>query len=182
MTSSMSQQIINCWTTSLKGGGIVANCMLYILVMLTRTFLCTIVNKFITFSCWSIALGFCHYCMLMSALFLVVTWELSSPWLYAEFTHFLKVTGIKHIHSAPYHPSSNALAKRFEQTLKCSPKANEGDSKSLQHCLVEFLFNYCSTTHAITNVFPSELFWNDNFILSLTFWSHTPGDLWSPNR
>ena len=76
----------------------------------------------------------------------------------AEFTHFLKANRIKHIRSAPYHPSSNGLAERFVRTFKRSLKASEGDSKSLQHRLVEFLFNYRSTAHATTNVSPSELF------------------------
>ena len=76
----------------------------------------------------------------------------------AEFTQFLKANGIKHIRSAPYHPSSNGLAERFVRTLKRSLKASERDSKSLQHRLVEFLLNYRSTPHATTNVSPSELF------------------------
>ena len=34
-----------------------------------------------------------------------------------EFAHFMKTNGIKHIHSAPYHPSSNGLAECFIQTF-----------------------------------------------------------------
>ena len=30
-----------------------------------------------------------------------------------EFEHFLKMNGVKHIKSAPYHPSANGLAERF---------------------------------------------------------------------
>ena len=30
-----------------------------------------------------------------------------------KFTQFMKLNGIKHICSAPYHPASNGLAERF---------------------------------------------------------------------
>ena len=35
-----------------------------------------------------------------------------------DFAYFMKANGIKHIRSAPYHPSSNGLAERFVQTFK----------------------------------------------------------------
>ncbi len=35
-----------------------------------------------------------------------------------EFAEFLKQNGVKHITSAPYHPSTNGLAERFVQSLK----------------------------------------------------------------
>ena len=35
-----------------------------------------------------------------------------------EFEHFLKMNGVQHIKSAPYHPSTNGLAERFVQTMK----------------------------------------------------------------
>ena len=41
-----------------------------------------------------------------------------------EFTSFMKRNGIKHIHSAPYHPSTNGTAERFVQTFKKSMKAS----------------------------------------------------------
>ena len=74
-----------------------------------------------------------------------------------EFTDFLKANRIKQVQSPPYHPSSNGLAERFVRTVKFSLKANEGDSKSVQHHLVDFLFNYRSTAHATTNMSPNEL-------------------------
>ena len=32
-----------------------------------------------------------------------------------DFTTFMKMNGIKHIRSSPYHPSSNGAAERFVQ-------------------------------------------------------------------
>ena len=44
-----------------------------------------------------------------------------------DFAHFMKANGIKHICSAPYHPSSNGLVERFMQTSKRAMKAGEKD-------------------------------------------------------
>ena len=44
-----------------------------------------------------------------------------------EFAQFIEWNRIKHIRSAPYHPSSNGLAERFVQTLKGAIKASEGE-------------------------------------------------------
>ena len=35
-----------------------------------------------------------------------------------EFIHFCKMNGLKHITSAPYHPSTNGMAERAIQTVK----------------------------------------------------------------
>lgn len=43
-----------------------------------------------------------------------------------EFQSFLRVNGIQHIRSAPYHPSINGLAERFVQTLKKALKTSQG--------------------------------------------------------
>lgn len=76
----------------------------------------------------------------------------------AEFRNFLEANRIKHILSAPYHPASNGQAERFVQTLKRTLRAGEKKAKSVQHLLVEFLFEYRATSHATTNVSPSQLF------------------------
>ena len=53
-----------------------------------------------------------------------------------EFAHFMKVNGIKHIRSAPYHPASNGLAERFVQTFKRAMKPVKGKGKhSIRDCL-----------------------------------------------
>ena len=56
---------------------------------------------------------------------------------------------------APYHPSSNGLAERFVQTFKRAMKAGQGDGKTLNHRLSDFLFDYRSSNHATTGVSPT---------------------------
>ena len=75
-----------------------------------------------------------------------------------EFELFLKHNGIKHLKSAPYHPSTNGEAERFIQTFKKAMRAGIGEGLSLQHRLQNFLLSYRSTAHATTKKSPSELF------------------------
>ena len=75
-----------------------------------------------------------------------------------EFRSFLRVNGIKHLQSAPYHPATNGAAERFVQTLKRAIVAKRKDSRSDKHKLASFLLKYRSTPHASTGVAPSELF------------------------
>lgn len=75
-----------------------------------------------------------------------------------EFTAFMTSNGVKHIRTAPYHPSSNGQAERFVQTFKRGMKAGEESAPSLNARLSQFLLAYRSTPHATTNVSPSELF------------------------
>ena len=44
-----------------------------------------------------------------------------------EFATFAKLNGIKHIKSAPYHPSTYGAVKRLVQTLKKAMKASDHD-------------------------------------------------------
>ena len=76
----------------------------------------------------------------------------------SEFTGFLRANRIKHILCAPYHPASNGQVERFVQTLKRTLKTCRKDGKTLHHRLAEFLLEYRATSHATTNVAPSELF------------------------
>ena len=75
-----------------------------------------------------------------------------------EFTQFMKLNGIKHIRSAPYHPASNGLAERFVQTFKRAMKASEGEGRTLNQRLSQFLFSYRASPQATTTTSPSELF------------------------
>ena len=75
-----------------------------------------------------------------------------------EFTLFLRQNGIKHLKSAPYHPSSNGAVERLVQSFKKSLRASESDGRTMSHRLSSFLLTYRTTPHASTNATPSELF------------------------
>ena len=71
-----------------------------------------------------------------------------------EFQEFLLQNGIEHVHSAPYHPSSNGLAERAVQTVKEGVKKMKGP---LELKLSRFLFKYRVTPQTTTGVAPAEL-------------------------
>ncbi len=72
-----------------------------------------------------------------------------------EFQCFLRVNGIQHIRSAPYHPSTNGLAERFVQTMMKALKTSQGKG-SLNQRLNTFLLFYRNTPpHAVTKVSPA---------------------------
>ncbi|CAM4584726.1 unnamed protein product [Caretta caretta] len=73
-----------------------------------------------------------------------------------EFQNFMKANGIHHIMSAPYHPSTNALAERFVQTMKQALKSARGQH-SIQKHLGTFLLSYRNTPHATTKASPTFL-------------------------
>ncbi|XP_021353194.1 uncharacterized protein K02A2.6-like [Mizuhopecten yessoensis] len=75
-----------------------------------------------------------------------------------HFKNFMKLNGVKHITSAPYHPSSNGLAERFVQTFKVAMKSSRKDGGSTQKNLAKFLLAYRNSPHATTNETPSKLF------------------------
>ena len=75
-----------------------------------------------------------------------------------EFAQFLKLNGVKHIRSAPYHPASNGQVERFIQTLKRALKLSESSGQSFSRHLSQFLFEYRASPHATTNRPPSQLF------------------------
>ena len=52
--------------------------------------------------------------------------------------------GIKHIRSAPYHPSSNGLVERFIQTFKKAMRAGDREGDDLKLRLSQFLLKYRS--------------------------------------
>lgn len=75
-----------------------------------------------------------------------------------EFATFTKANGVKHIKSAPYHPSTNGAVERLVQTFKKSMKASQNDGRSHSQRLASFLLSYRSTTHSTTHETPSDLF------------------------
>ena len=78
-----------------------------------------------------------------------------SNFVSAEFEDFLRKNGIRHITSAPYHPSSNGLAERAVQIVKKGlKKVVQG---SISDRLAKILFTYRITPQGTTGVSPAEL-------------------------
>ena len=75
-----------------------------------------------------------------------------------EFATFTKANGVKHIKSAPYHPSTNGAVERLVQTFKKSMKASQDDGRPHSQRLASFLLSYRSTPHSTTHETPSDLF------------------------
>ena len=72
-----------------------------------------------------------------------------------EFKEFAENSGIKHITTAVYKPSTNGLAERMVQTFKRALK--KSNSSDIQSTIDRFLFNYRLTPHSTTGVSPAEL-------------------------
>ena len=72
-----------------------------------------------------------------------------------EFRQFMAQNGIKHVTSAPYHPSSNGQAERAVQTFKRAME-RMGDIP-IQERISKFLFSYRLTPHTTTGTSPAEL-------------------------
>ena len=73
----------------------------------------------------------------------------------AEFQAFCHNNGIKHVTSAPFHPSSNGLAERAVQTVKRGlAKMSQG---SITDRLSRFLFRYRNTPLQLVGSSPAEL-------------------------
>ena len=72
-----------------------------------------------------------------------------------EFKTFMKGNGIKHVTTAPYHPSSNGQAERAVQIVKQALRSGEGNN--VQEKLSKFLFTYRITPHSTTRLPPTEL-------------------------
>ena len=75
-----------------------------------------------------------------------------------EFENFLKMNGVRHTCSAPYHPQTNGEAERFVQTLKQFLRAEKLDNCDVQTKVSRFLLSYRSTPNTTTGRTPSELF------------------------
>ena len=83
-----------------------------------------------------------------------------------DFAHFTTTNEIKHIYSAPFHPSSNGLAKRFVQTFKRVMKAGVKVGNPLSVRLAQFLLSYRSTPHAVRILLQVSCSYNRRSILN----------------
>ena len=76
-----------------------------------------------------------------------------------EFSRWCQRSGIKHIRSAPRHPSTNGLAERAVQIFKnCIKKMDTSLSWTAR--IYKFLFRYRNTPHSTTGETPSLLLMN----------------------
>ncbi|KAJ8349133.1 hypothetical protein SKAU_G00277220 [Synaphobranchus kaupii] len=83
----------------------------------------------------------------------------------AEFKEFAKRNGIRHVTTAPYHPSSNGQAERMVQTTKeALSKITVGD---WQTRLVRFLLSQHITPNSSTGKSPAELLMNRRLTTAL---------------
>ena len=95
----------------------------------------------------------------------------SSCFVSADFQYFLTMNGIKHITSAPYHPSTNGLTERAIQIVKKGlKKVTEG---SIRSRIAKVLLAYRTTPHSTTGSTPASLLLGRN--------PHTRLDLLKPN-
>ena len=85
----------------------------------------------------------------------VIVTDNGSNFTSTEFEDFLTQNGIKHIKSAPFHPSSNGLAERAVQSFKNGMK-KMGDG-SVETKLSRYLMRYRITPHTTTGASPAEL-------------------------
>ena len=72
-----------------------------------------------------------------------------------QFADFLRLNGVRHTRSAPYHPATNGAAERMVQVLK---KGLKQSNINVDHQLANLLLAYRSTPHSTTGVSPAELF------------------------
>jgi len=85
----------------------------------------------------------------------VIVTDNGSNFTSAEFADFLTENGIKHVKSAPFHPSSNGLAERAVQSFKNGmKKMGEG---TVETKLSRYLMRYRITPHTTTGISPAEL-------------------------
>jgi transposase InsO family protein len=79
-----------------------------------------------------------------------------------EFANFTRGNGIRHITSAPYHPSTNGLAGRFVQSFKMSLKSSRKEGGGVVKKLSNFLMAYRNAPQCTTNESQETLFMGRN--------------------
>lgn len=86
-----------------------------------------------------------------------------------EFQRFLKMNGIIHKRSAPYHPATNGQVERNVQTFKNKLKTINCTRSEIGKVLNNILLNYRRTPHATTGESPSSLMFNRQIRSRLDF-------------
>ena len=77
-----------------------------------------------------------------------------------DFSSFIKMNGIKHTLTPPYHPASNGAAERSVQILKQALRKqivshHVGQPKlTIEHVLANFLFRNRNAPHTVTGCHP----------------------------
>ncbi|UYV68123.1 hypothetical protein LAZ67_5003116, partial [Cordylochernes scorpioides] len=90
-----------------------------------------------------------------------------------EFRQFMTRNGIRHLRTAPFHPSSNGLAERAVQTIKTGlKKVQQG---SISQRLAEILLRYRRTPIASIGKSPSEMMFGRNIRSRLDLILPNPG-------
>lgn len=87
----------------------------------------------------------------------VIVSDNGTPFTSSEFGELCKTNGIKHIRSAPYHPSTNGEAERFVQVFKRALRPHAGTGVDTQLEVTRFLQRYRTIPHSTTGRTPSEL-------------------------
>lgn len=79
------------------------------------------------------------------------------PFTSREFKDFLKLDGVEHIFTAPYHPASNGAAENAVKTIKRVVKKAYNENKDIDKTLNKFLLYYRNTEHCSTGESPAML-------------------------
>lgn len=77
-----------------------------------------------------------------------------------EFQHFLRMNGVVHRRSAPYHPATNGQAEKYVQILKDKLKALKSNVKNLDRDVAQILMCYRRMIHTTTGESPSQRMFN----------------------
>ncbi|XP_062713761.1 uncharacterized protein K02A2.6-like [Aedes albopictus] len=75
----------------------------------------------------------------------------------ADFANFLKMNGIVHKLSAPYHPATNGQAERFIQTMKSKLKSLNCNRSEVHGEICSILLSYRKMIHPATGYSPAML-------------------------
>ena len=78
-----------------------------------------------------------------------------------EFTEFLKLNGIQHYKSAPYHSATSGDMKCYVQTFKQAMRVAKDDPGTLSTKLMRFLLAYRTISNATTGISLAELLFEE---------------------